>query len=224
MKNVKFNGKSVIKTKDMKHSFGCVNLYKGNESICCSYKGCVYQNNNSFLTLIQDFAIKESDQFEIEFKHLKSPIKATILEHDEFTGITVFEMDNALCETLSPLDGKSSPGIKAKDTVYLPIVDFGRQITGFIPLKIVSIDDCYYVSGGFDERQLGLPLLNSAGNIIGVVTRESKLSEEDQVVLDLLINYGDEAFQPTYKHKKLNSLRKYMAIVSPLVPLPEFVF
>ena len=224
MKNVKFNGQSIIKTKDMKHSFGCVNLYKGNESICCSYKGCVYQNNNSFLTLIQDFAIKEGNQFEIEFKHLKSPIKATILERDEFTGITVFEMDNDLCETLSPLDGKSSPGIKAKDTVYLPMVDFGRQITGFIPLKIVTVDGCYYVSGGIDVRELGLPLLDKGGNVIGVVTAESKLSESDQIVLDLLINSEEDVFQHVYKHKKLNLLRKSMTIAHPLVPLPEFVF
>jgi hypothetical protein len=133
-------------------------------------------------------------------------------------------MDSDLCETLSPLDGETLIEVKAKDNVYLPLVLFGGQINGFESLKIITVHDCYYISGGFDVRELGLPLLNSAGNIIGIVTRESQLSEKDQVVLDFLINYGDDVIQPTYRCEKLNLLLPYMAMASPLVPLPELVF
>lgn len=224
MKNVKLNVKSIIKTKEMKHSFGCVNLYKDNKEFC-SYKGCVYQNKNSFITLIQDFALEEdADRYEIEFKHLKVRLLATIFERDENTGVTVFKMESDLCETLSPLVGESLLEAIANDNVYLPLVQFGGEIKGFMPIKIVTVDGCYYVPGGFDVRELGLPLLNSAGNIIGVVTRESNLSEKHQEVLDLLINYGDDVIQPAYRYEKLTLLQHYMAIASPLVPLPEVIF
>ena len=184
--NNKLKGKQLL--KNMKKSFGCVTIFNGDDEVC-AYKGCVYQKKNFFASLIQDFCFNDAYRYEIEFRHLKRSIPAISLARDPETGLTIFELQNDLCESLDPLKGEPKGEIKKGDVVFLPEVQFGDRLRSLIPGSICEIeDDSFRTNYYVDERVLGSPLLNSSGNVIGIINSLCDLNKKDLSDIDDSIN------------------------------------
>lgn len=219
MKN-NYHNKSQPKFEEIKDCIGSVSLYN-EDSFVCEYDGCVYKVNNYFVTQIPDLYYYKSNRFEVKFSHLKLPITASVIERgDDGTGITIFELPRNKCKSLAPLSVETESEVKWGDNVYLPYHFHTDNIQKLSPLIVCPCDGSLFINGLVGGGHYGLPLLNSARKIIGIIDHACDLSQKDVADIQYAWEPVDDPIQKKKRLTEISSRNIYLATAVALCDVP----
>ena len=165
-----------------------VDVYAGPyPDIPFTYNAFFIYDNEHIATYAQGF-YEKANKIEIRFPDVEDVVTPIETFHDKKSGITIFRV--LPLETYRPLEVDLNTIYKPGKKCFIPQCSFYDPVYNLFSGQIEMVMDVkgnilYQSSHEIEFRELGCPLLDSNGTVIGLVTKEYNYNFWDEYELDI---------------------------------------